>query len=180
MKYLDDKIGIYRIRHKPTGKCYIGSSVHIKKRWEQHIFHLTKQTHHSPYLQNAWDKHGESDFEFEIVEIVADPEKLLEREQVWIDAENPVYNAAYFARRPDSPTPWSSTHEDRMASYRFGQNLAIRELRYTATEAWHDERHNETLLRDFGRKSNRPERGTWLPDGYPGGRKLCGPLEPII
>jgi group I intron endonuclease len=82
---LPDKSGIYRIRHIESNKGYIGSAVNFRVRWNGHIGTLRRQTHRNSYLQNAFNKYGESAFIFEIIEYVEDKTKLIEREQYWID-----------------------------------------------------------------------------------------------
>jgi hypothetical protein len=76
--------GIYQIRCLPTGKIYIGSASNLRTRWGQHRRKLRRGTHHNTYLQAAWDKHGETNFAFTIVELVEKPD-LLEAEQGWLD-----------------------------------------------------------------------------------------------
>jgi hypothetical protein len=39
-------------------------------------------------LQNAWNKYGEDNFYFSVLELVPDKDKLIEREQYWIDKLN--------------------------------------------------------------------------------------------
>jgi len=74
--------GIYRIRCLPSGKCYIGSSVHIQRRWKEHKADLRTGNHDNPYLQKAWGKHSEQAFVFEVVELVED--NLIALEIIWI------------------------------------------------------------------------------------------------
>ncbi|MFQ5857558.1 MAG: GIY-YIG nuclease family protein [Anaerolineae bacterium] len=76
--------GVYQIRCVPTGKIYIGSAVDLEHRWEQHRRSLRRGDHHNIYLQSAWDKYGEANFEFSVLEFV-DPADLLRAEQEWID-----------------------------------------------------------------------------------------------
>lgn len=76
--------GIYRITCVPTGKFYIGSSGCISGRWWTHRSHLRAGTHCNRYLQNAWNKHKEQAFVFDVVEEVA-IDLLLEKEQWWLD-----------------------------------------------------------------------------------------------
>ena len=78
--------GIYKIVNTVNGKKYVGSAVDIKRRWQAHKLRLRKNNHHSPKLQNAWNKHGESSFTFSVIE-ECEPikEVLLGREQHWID-----------------------------------------------------------------------------------------------
>lgn len=84
--------GIYEIFNKVSGKRYVGSASDIAKRWHAHRKKLHLGTHHSPKLQNSWDKHGADKFEFITLELVHDKSKLTEREQFWIDHFNAVDN----------------------------------------------------------------------------------------
>lgn len=76
--------GIYKIINIQNGKCYIGSSKNLKKRLNGHRRSLTKCDHHSILLQRSWNKYGEENFEFEIIEECS-IDVLLEREQHWMD-----------------------------------------------------------------------------------------------
>lgn len=91
--------GIYKIQNNLTNKCYVGSSVQIEARLKQHKAALENGNHHSIYLQRSWDKHGSSSFVFEILELCI-KEKLIEREQHYIDKLNSCYNAEKIAGRP--------------------------------------------------------------------------------
>ena len=77
-------IGIYRIKNLINGKCYYGSSKKIEKRWKTHLNQLRNKKHINCILQNAWNKYGENNFIFEIVE-ECELEKLFEVEQKYID-----------------------------------------------------------------------------------------------
>ena len=77
--------GVYQILCVPTGKVYVGSSLNIAERWWEHRWDLRRQTHHSRYLQRAWDKYGEEAFEFSVLEYVDNQDVLMEREQAWMD-----------------------------------------------------------------------------------------------
>ena len=62
--------GIYRIRNRVTGDCYIGSALDVEKRWAEHRSklrkgeYLTLKSDLKPHFQRAWNKYGESQFEF--------------------------------------------------------------------------------------------------------------------
>lgn len=78
--------GIYAIRNKLNGKHYVGSTaISISGRFKSHRYQLRNGKHHSPSLQRSWDKHGESAFDFVVIEEFDDAESLLAREQYWID-----------------------------------------------------------------------------------------------
>lgn len=60
--------GIYRIRNIINDKVYIGQSISIRDRWNSHKGALRKNDHRNHYLQNAWNKYGEDNFAFEVIE----------------------------------------------------------------------------------------------------------------
>lgn len=57
-------VGIYVIRNKMNGKCYIGQSSDIESRWKHHVNDLKSNCHHNQKLQNAWNKYGKDNFIF--------------------------------------------------------------------------------------------------------------------
>jgi group I intron endonuclease len=83
--------GIYQISFLPSNKIYIGSAINLRVRKNHHVHHLRQGTHHNPHLQNAWNKYGEENFEFEIL-ITCDPTMCIWYEQQFIDQWKPEYN----------------------------------------------------------------------------------------
>lgn len=77
-------IGIYVITSLKNSKVYIGQSTHIEKRWKEHKKALETNSHYNSYLQRAWNKYGEKNFMFSVLEECS-VEQLNEREQYWID-----------------------------------------------------------------------------------------------
>jgi len=68
-------------------------------RWNEHRHELNKQLHHSPKLQNSWNKHGADAFVFEIL-LYCDPENCLMYEQIAMDHFKPEYNICKTAGSP--------------------------------------------------------------------------------
>jgi group I intron endonuclease len=79
-----ENAGIYKIENLVNGKIYIGSSVDIKNRWRQHLGYFRSGKHGNLHFQRAWDKYGEENFKFDIME-KCDSSILSEREQFYID-----------------------------------------------------------------------------------------------
>ncbi|MFA5135477.1 MAG: GIY-YIG nuclease family protein [Patescibacteria group bacterium] len=84
--------GVYKIQNTVNGKQYIGSSVNIRERWQDHERNLRAGTHANARLQHAWNKYGADAFIFSIIELVS-PTKdaLIAREQAWIDLHNTAH-----------------------------------------------------------------------------------------
>lgn len=59
-----DSCGIYSITNKKTGQKYIGQSIHIEQRFEQHKHNKKPVT----YIDRAINKYGADNFEFKILE----------------------------------------------------------------------------------------------------------------
>jgi len=89
--------GIYEINNLINSKRYVGSAANFKKRWHEHKKFLKKNIHRNRLLQNAWNKHGEENFVFEVIEDILDKSKLIEREQYYIDTLKPEYNICKIA-----------------------------------------------------------------------------------
>lgn len=77
--------GIYKIICIKNNKFYIGSGVNIDKRLKSHIGLLKRNKHENKYLQNCWNKYGEQNFRFEIIESVCDTHLLSIKEKWWLD-----------------------------------------------------------------------------------------------
>ena len=81
------KSGIYCIENITTNKKYIGQSIDIKDRWRRHISELNHNSHHNDYLQKAWNKYGENDFKFYVLEY-CNIDKLDKKEIYYINFYN--------------------------------------------------------------------------------------------
>ena len=83
--------GIYCIINIKNSKKYIGSSKNIRQRLWSHRAELRHNKHENSHLQNAWNKYGEHNFDYYILE-KCEESLLLEKEQLYIDTINPEYN----------------------------------------------------------------------------------------
>lgn len=82
---------MYQIVNKITGSMYVGSSINLHARWRSHLCALRQRGKAPPKLQKAWDKYGETAFEFRVVANCL-PESVLAYEQIVIDELVPKYN----------------------------------------------------------------------------------------
>ena len=77
-------IGIYKITNLVNNKVYIGQSKNIDYRFSLHKSYLLNNHHENIHLQRAWNRYGEENFKFEVIE-ECEESKLTEKEQYWID-----------------------------------------------------------------------------------------------
>lgn len=102
--------GIYKISSKlKPERFYIGSAIDFGARRRMHFRQLNNNKHHSIKLQRHYNKYSKDDLIFEVLELVEDTTKLIEREQFYIDSLNPYFNI--------SPTAGSSLGIKRSREY---------------------------------------------------------------
>lgn len=82
------QFGIYIIHSiLYSARIYVGSTTNFKFRWRDHLKHLRGNRHPNNILQYHFNKYGESDLAFEVLESgeYLDKNHLLSREQGWFD-----------------------------------------------------------------------------------------------
>ena len=113
------KGGIYIILNLYNGMIYVGSAINFKERWRGHYKALNGNCHGNKYLQAAWNIYGLEAFQFTIVEIVEDTSKLLEIEQLWIDASNCCNRDIGYNLNPTAGSnlgiKWSDDYKEKMS-----------------------------------------------------------------
>lgn len=94
--------GVYCIENIQSGKKYIGHSINIEKRWNEHKSALNTNRHENSRLQNAWNKYGEGVFIHTILS-ECEEEYLASEEHWWCVMTN-VCNREYgYNIRPTHP-----------------------------------------------------------------------------
>lgn len=96
--YIGIMTAIYKIENQATGDLYIGSCFDFVERKRRHLRDLRNNTHHSRYLQRAWNKYGESTFSFDILE-ECEKEDCILKEQYYFEQLKPKYNMCPVAGR---------------------------------------------------------------------------------
>lgn len=71
--------GIYLITHLASGRCYVGQSRNIEKRWREH-----RNSREGTLLHRSLRKYGNEAFSWQVLEI-CDPSELSSREVFWIE-----------------------------------------------------------------------------------------------
>ena len=165
--------GVYAIEHTSSGRVYIGSSKNISSRLREHLSYLLKGDHHSQYLQNSWNKYGESYFQFKIIEKCS-IDTLIDREQFWIDfyhsyIEETGFNIRRFAdrrehtektkeqiRRKLSGIPFSKEHKQKISLALKGKR---RSYKYVLSEETKQKIRNALIGRSHTEEMKNKLRG---------------------
>ena len=81
--------GIYKIENLINHKCYIGQSIHIERRWQEHCQPSAKSC-----VANAIKKYGKTNFSFQVLEECLENE-LDEKEIFYINKYNSIVPNGY-------------------------------------------------------------------------------------
>jgi len=170
--------GVYQIRNIVNEKCYIGSAAGkngFDGRWGIHLHYLRHSTHANSYLQNAWNKHGEDAFVFEIIEECVSDQCLM-REQHYLDAQQPEYNI--------NPTvssrlgaKLSDESKAKISKAHMGKKVSIEEaqrLRTLACGAKRSAQHREAISQAQKGKSKSDEHRAKLSQAMIGNPNRVG------
>jgi len=65
--------GIYKITNRLDGKCYIGQSTDILKRWDIHFNNLMAHSHKHKFYDIMWEV-GLQNFDWEIIDLIENTE----------------------------------------------------------------------------------------------------------
>jgi group I intron endonuclease len=128
-----------------------------------------KQAHKNKHLQSAWDKYGETAFEFIVLETVP-REQLIEREQYYLDLFQSYNRNIGFNIRAIAKSQIGVTHTEEYSaeiSRRNRGQVIQSERREQAIANWRGEKHTESTKRAIAQAHLGP-RPTFLvidPDG---------------
>ena len=135
---MDIICGIYMIKNKINNKIYIGQASDIYHRWDEHVRALRGQYHHNQHLQRAWNKYGETNFEFNIVE-ECDEYELNAREMYWIAVYNSYSNGYNQTEGGDGIRGFTHTDETKQKI----SSAAKERLSVAANHPMYGKKHSE-------------------------------------
>ena len=117
--------GIYRIRNIINNKCYIGQSINLYRRKNNHFCNLRNNRNKNRHLQNSYNKYGEENFVFEILIYCEPIKKELTKYERFFDNYYKELNLSYNIREiVDSNAGWIPTNETKEKMSKSRQNLS--------------------------------------------------------
>jgi len=127
--------GIYKITNMFDRKMIIGQSKNIFQRWRKHKVALQKNKHENFYLQNAWNRHGETNFHFEI--ILECPEEKLNAEEIRLIKEHNSTNRniGYNIELGGNRSPMTEETKRKISQARLGKHYLSEEGKRKIGEA---------------------------------------------
>jgi len=138
--YLQSSPGIYKITNLVNNKIYIGCASNIRTRKNGHLYDLRKGVHKNDYLQKAWNKYGELNFKFEVVEL-CDTDLLHEKEHFWVDYYSCLDREIGYNLKPTDPDGCSLHSEETKEKLR--QHFKGKKLHPNCYEAGKKYNHSE-------------------------------------
>jgi group I intron endonuclease len=149
--------GIYRILNIKSGRVYVGSSKNLQKRRTTHTRELVQNKHINKFLQNDYNRCGQTNFVFEIIEQYSFYNKnfVLRREQYYLnkyyDGGKRCYNIAPLVSCPSGNTGKRFSEETRLK-----MSLAQKGKRHSQETK---KRQSEAKLKLYSDKTNHPKFG---------------------
>ena len=141
--------GVYLIINRVTNKVYVGStSKPFSVRWGTHRSFLRRGTHGNRYLQASWNKHGESAFEFLVLERRL-PEDCWAIEQRWMDFHKSLDREFGYNLGPAGKAMLGMKHGSKVK----------KKISDASKRAWNSEGHREMMSAKMtGRKRSEEFR----------------------
>lgn len=152
--------GVYAIQNRLSRKCYVGSTTDWNRRRKTHLRELRTGKHHCQYLQRAWNKYGESSFEFIFIHEV-DESVIYAAEQAVMDIFHEKYNTGTFAGKAFLGRTHSTEALAKMKAKRAGQ-VITEETKQKLREA----NLGKTISSDCRQKISKSLSGLVRPEGF--------------
>ncbi len=118
-------IGIYKITNKVNNKVYVGQALDVDFRFGVHRQKLNSNQHINSHLQAAWNKYGQDNFIFEVIE-ECPGNKLNERELYWIDYYDAMNNNGGYNLNGVTGGHHSEETRQKISNALFGENNYLR------------------------------------------------------
>lgn len=159
-----EKNGIYVITNVVDRRLYIGSTARgFYARYKEHLLDLRKKQHSNDHLQNFSDKYKVESFEFYVLEIVQDKDKIYNREQYYLDKywkTGLLFNTARNAEAPARGVHRSEEFKEKIRQAQIGNiNCKGRVVSEETKEKMRKAKKGKALSENHKMKISLTQRG---------------------
>jgi group I intron endonuclease len=153
---------IYEIRNIINGKRYIGCSKDVTVRFTKHKSRLKNNKHMNSYLQNAYNKYGKSNFEYNILFKLNSESDMYKKEKKLILENDNLYNLAEGGLGGDTFTNRSEeskaiTREKLSKASKISNNKNKLLHSKNTTKLWQNEEYKEKVSKGIKKALQNPE-----------------------
>jgi len=152
--------GVYIIQNKINKKVYIGASIDTYNRLCMHKWRLRVNTHDNIHLQSSFNKYGEENFTFEVLED-CDKQYIYSQENYWcnlLNSHNRKYGYNIDPTAPDGKCNVSDETKMRMSNSAPKRSIDVYtiygEYYQTFTDLYKCAHHFNTVAPNIHRKMN--------------------------
>jgi len=110
---------IYKITNLVNNKVYIGQTINIKKRWNQHTTAVRKNKP-TQIVHHAMIKHGIDNFKFEIIASCLDLDAANDAETIIVSQENSLVPKGYNASNGGCNSPKTDDIKHKISVAKMG------------------------------------------------------------
>ena len=156
----DSLCGVYKITNNVNGKVYIGQSVSIQTRWKEHRNSLRRGDSRCTLLQRAWNKHGEENFSFEILELCTE-DMLDEVEIMYINMYDSCNNGYNIESGGNSNKRLSENTKELLRQSHLGKKMSDETLRKMSESRMGDKNpmYGKTHSQEARKKISESKKG---------------------
>ena len=152
------RTGIYVITNNTNGKRYVGSSVHVLRRWRDHEYKLRHDKHKNKHLQAAWNTYGEEAFTFRVLAWLEKSE-LRDTEARLIKAWDTTNREKGYNTTEDTTTPIRGWNTGKTLTPEHRRKISESLTGHTVTSATREKLSSALIGKESGNKGrvNSPE-----------------------
>lgn len=161
---------IYEIRNIISGNRYIGCSKDVKSRFSKHKSRLRNNNHVNNYLQNAYNKYEEDNFQYNILLKLDSEHEMYKKEKEIISECDGLYNLAEGGLGGDTFT--NRTEEDKNKTReKISKKSKISNKKnkslhsFNTTELWKCEEYREKVLKGVRENAKKSDYRKKVSDG---------------
>ena len=149
--------GIYVITNKINNKVYIGQSIDIRVRWWNHRCELNRNNHCNKHLQGAWNKYGEDNFDFSVLEECKE-EEINDKEIYWISKYNSTnpkygYNISIGGDCSNRGIPLTQEQKEYMSQVKNPEQVVQIDFNGNLVKVWRSATHAQRTLDNIRARS---------------------------